>query len=47
MAAQTALSGAIFVYVGQHVLDGELVKRLLTYTIVSPKQIEGAGVTRL
>lgn len=29
-----ALFGVIFVSVNQHVLDGELAKRLLTYTIV-------------
>ncbi|KAM0551964.1 hypothetical protein ACHAPJ_008072 [Fusarium lateritium] len=44
--AQT-LSGAIFVSVGQNVLDGELAKRLLAFTSVTPKQIEAAGVTGL
>jgi hypothetical protein len=47
MVFAQALFGVIFVSVGQHVLDGELAKRLLTYTIVSSKQIEAAGVTRL
>ncbi|KAJ3521976.1 hypothetical protein NM208_g13055 [Fusarium decemcellulare] len=44
--AQT-LFGAIFVSVGQNVLDGKLVDRLAEFSSVTPKQIEAAGVTGL
>ncbi|KAL6406889.1 MFS multidrug transporter [Ilyonectria robusta] len=42
--AQT-LFGAIFVSIGQNVLDGELSRRLAGITTITPKQIENAGVT--
>ena len=42
--AQT-LFGAIFVSVGQNVLDSQLAKRLAGISDVSPQQIENAGVT--
>ncbi|KAJ3468408.1 hypothetical protein MRS44_002473 [Fusarium solani] len=44
--AQT-LFGAIFVSVGQNVLNGELAKRLSTFSSITPQQIESAGVTGL
>ncbi|KAH8887522.1 MFS general substrate transporter [Thozetella sp. PMI_491] len=44
--AQT-LFGAIFVSIGQNVLDGELVKRLAGIVKVTPQQIESAGATGL
>lgn len=42
--AQT-LFGAIFVSVGQNVLDGQLAKRLAGIAAITPQQIESAGVT--
>ncbi|KAI7973345.1 hypothetical protein EIK77_002284 [Talaromyces pinophilus] len=42
--AQT-LFGAIFVSVGQNVLDGQLAKRLAGISAITPQQIENAGVT--
>lgn len=42
--AQT-LFGAIFVSVGQNVLDGQLAKRLAGISDITPQQIENAGVT--
>jgi MFS family permease len=42
--AQT-LFGAIFVSVGQNVLDGQLAKRLVGISDITPQQIENAGVT--
>ncbi|KAF2725657.1 MFS general substrate transporter, partial [Polychaeton citri CBS 116435] len=44
--AQT-LFGAIFVSVGQNVLDGQLVKRLSGILSITSQQIESAGVTGL
>lgn len=44
--AQT-LFGAIFVSVGQNVLDGELVKRLAGIISLTPQEIENAGATGL
>jgi MFS family permease len=44
--AQT-LFGAIFVSVGQNVLDGELSRRLAGITSITPQQIEDAGATGL
>ncbi|KAJ4209510.1 hypothetical protein NW767_001419 [Fusarium falciforme] len=44
--AQT-LFGAIFVSVGQNVLNGELAKRLAKFSSIAPQQIESAGVTSL
>ncbi|RSL61450.1 hypothetical protein CEP54_006226 [Fusarium duplospermum] len=44
--AQT-LFGAIFVSVGQNVLNGELAKRLAEFSSITPQQIESAGVTGL
>ncbi|KAK3352782.1 major facilitator superfamily domain-containing protein [Lasiosphaeria hispida] len=44
--AQT-LFGAIFVSIGQNVLDGELVRRLADITSVTPQQIQNAGATGL
>ena len=44
--AQT-LFGAIFVSVGQNVLDGRLAKRLSDILNVTPQQIEEAGATGL
>ncbi|KAM0427180.1 hypothetical protein ACHAPT_007607 [Fusarium lateritium] len=44
--AQT-LFGAIFVSVGQNVLNGELAKRLAQFSNITPQQIEAAGVTGL
>ncbi|RMJ17942.1 hypothetical protein CDV36_002374 [Fusarium kuroshium] len=44
--AQT-LFGAIFVSVGQNVLNGELAKRLAKFSSITPQQIESAGVTGL
>ncbi|KAI2616306.1 MFS general substrate transporter [Hypoxylon sp. NC1633] len=42
--AQT-LFGAIFVSIGQNVLDGQLVKRLAGIANITPQQIENAGAT--
>lgn len=39
------LFGAIFVSVGQNVLDGQLAKRLAGISKITPQQIENAGVT--
>jgi MFS family permease len=44
--AQT-LFGAIFVSIGQNVLDGELARRLAGITSITPQQIENAGATGL
>ncbi|KAF2101411.1 MFS general substrate transporter [Rhizodiscina lignyota] len=44
--AQT-LFGAIFVSVGQNVLDGQLAKRLAGIISITPQQIENAGATGL
>ena len=44
--AQT-LAGAIFVAIGQNVLDGQLAKRLADITSITPQQIEKAGATGL
>jgi MFS family permease len=44
--AQT-LFGAIFVSIGQNVLDGELVKRLAGILNITPAEIENAGATGL
>jgi len=44
--AQT-LAGAIFVSVGQNVLDGQLVSRLAGIMDITPQQIESAGATGL
>ncbi|KAL2694597.1 hypothetical protein Neosp_001182 [[Neocosmospora] mangrovei] len=44
--AQT-LFGAIFVSVGQNVLNSELAKRLAKFSNITPEQIESAGVTGL
>ncbi|KAF7554336.1 hypothetical protein G7Z17_g2943 [Cylindrodendrum hubeiense] len=44
--AQT-LSGAIFVSIGQNVLDGQLSKRLAGITSITPQKIENAGTTGL
>lgn len=44
--AQT-LFGAIFVSVGQNVLNGELAKRLVRFSSITPQEIESAGVTGL
>ncbi|RSM12918.1 hypothetical protein CEP52_002262 [Fusarium oligoseptatum] len=44
--AQT-LFGAMFVSVGQNVLNGELAKRLAKFSSITPQQIESAGVTGL
>lgn len=44
--AQT-LFGAIFVSVGQNVLDGQLAKRLAGISNITPQQIEAGGVSDL
>ncbi|KAJ5606064.1 hypothetical protein N7510_008845 [Penicillium lagena] len=44
--AQT-LFGSIFVSVGQNVFDGQLAKRLVGISSITPQQIEAAGVTGL
>ena len=44
--AQT-LFGAIFVSVGQNVLDNQLAKRLAGISSITPKQLQTAGVTGL
>ncbi|KAJ9134321.1 MFS general substrate transporter [Pleurostoma richardsiae] len=44
--AQT-LFGAIFVSIGQNVLDGQLAKRLAGITNITPQQIQNAGATGL
>ncbi|KAK7419760.1 hypothetical protein QQX98_003132 [Neonectria punicea] len=44
--AQT-LFGAIFVSIGQNVLDGQLAKRLAGISNITPQQIEAGGVTDL
>ncbi|KAH8705959.1 major facilitator superfamily domain-containing protein [Talaromyces proteolyticus] len=44
--AQT-LFGAIFVSVGQNVVDGQLASRLAGITSITPQQIETAGITGL
>ncbi|MCJ1395270.1 hypothetical protein MMC18_008154 [Xylographa bjoerkii] len=44
--AQT-LFGAIFVSVGQNVLDNQLAKRLAGISSITPQQIEAAGATDL
>jgi MFS family permease len=41
------LFGAIFVSVGQNVLDGQLANRLAGITNITPQQIENAGLTGL
>ena len=45
MLFASTLFGAIFVSIGQNVFDGELAKRLVSITTITPLQIENAGVT--
>lgn len=41
------LFGAIFVSVGQNVLDGQLARRIANISSITPQQIKDAGVTGL
>jgi MFS family permease len=47
MLFDQTLFGAIFVSVGQNVLDNQLAKRLAGISSISPQQIETAGATGL
>ena len=47
MLFSQTLFGAIFVSVGQNVLDGQLAKRLSDIAKITPQQIEAAGSTGL